>query len=232
MNSTPIPLNSFLEEGAFIGNLCDFIDSNTMIQIESKIKYIRSYVESDRESVLTCRYNYAPESKIYENQIRLKEVPARDLYVEKNNLVVTQKWYEFFVDIEHNKYFFNLSKKIVKTFYPNIEIEEGDRLGNFTLYEDGHFISSHRDGYNNNRLCALIMYLSNVVDYNNGGGELIITVNSGAQHVVRPLLGTFSLIDFSKNDLIHEVKAVKNGFKRYAFIHFFKVKNIKNKTII
>ena len=232
MNSTPILLSNFLEEGAYVGSLYDFIDANEITQIESKVKAIHNYVESDRESILTCRYNYAPEPEEYEHQIRLSEILKRDLYVKENNLTVTQKWYEFSVDKEYNKYFYNLSKTILQTVYPNVKIEEGDRLGDFTLYEDGHFIDSHRDGYNNGRLCVLIMYLSSEADYNNGGGELIITTNSGTQHTVKPLLGTFAIMDFLKSDLIHEVKAVKNGFKRYSFIHFFKVRNTKNKAII
>ena len=232
MNSTPIPLSSFLEEGVYVGSLSDFIDANEITQIESKVKAIHSYVESDRESILLCRYNYAPEPEKYESQIRLSEILERDLYVKENNFVITQKWYEFSVDRKYNEYFYNLSKKILETVYPNVEIERGGGLGDFTLYEDGHFIDSHRDGYNNGRLCVLIMYLSSEADYNDGGGELIITTNSGTQHTVKPLLGTFSIMDFLKSDLIHEVKAVKNGFKRYSFINFFKVENVENKITI
>ena len=228
MNSTLIPLNNFLDEGAYIGNLHDFISTDEIIQIESKVKDIDNYVESDRESILLCRYNYAPESKEYKHQIRLSEIPERDLYVKENNLVVTQKWYEFSVNKEYSEYFYDLSIKILETIYPNVEIEQNSRKGDFTLYEDNHFIDSHRDGYNNNRLCVIIIYLSSEIDYNNGGGELIITTNSDTQHIIKPLLGTFCIMDFSKSDLIHEVKVVKNGFKRYSFINFFKV---KSKTI-
>ena len=228
MNSTPIPLSSFLEEGAYVGSLYDFIDANEITQIESKAKDIHKYVESDRESILSCVYNYAPEPQAYKSKISFNEIPERDLYIKQNNLIATQKWYEFNASKQHHQYFYYLSKKILETIYPNTEIDQDGGMGNFTLYEDGHFIDSHRDGYNNGRLCVLIMYLSNEVNYNDGGGELIITTNSGVQHTVKPLLGTFSIMDFSKSDLIHEVKVVKNGFKRYSFINFFKV---KSKTI-
>jgi len=232
MNSTPIPLSSFLEEGAYVGNLYDFIDANEMTQVESKIKGICSYVESDRESILKCRYDYAPELQSYEHSIPLNQILERDLFIKENDLRTVQKWYEFSMSNEYHQYFYSLSKKIVNTLYPDTVIDDSDRMGDFTLYEDDHFISDHKDGYSNGRLCVLIMYLSSEADYNNGGGELIITTNSSTQHTVKPLLGTFSIMDFSKSDLIHEVKAVKNGFKRYSFINFFKVKNVENKITI
>ena len=232
MNSTPIPLSNFLSEGAYIGNLYDFIDADGMRLIESKAKEIDNYVESNKKAILKCRYNYAPEPQPYKHQISFKEVPERDSYVKENNLTATQKWYEFYAGEQYHQYFYHLSKKILKTIYPDTKLERSSAMGDFTLYEDSHFIDSHRDGYNNGRLCVLIMYLSKESDYNDGGGELVITTNSGAQHTIKPLLGTFSILDFSKSDLIHEVKKVKNGFKRYAFINFFKSENIETKNIV
>jgi Rps23 Pro-64 3,4-dihydroxylase Tpa1-like proline 4-hydroxylase len=222
MNSIPIPLSSFLEEGVYIGNLYDFIDENEMIQIDSKIKDIHNYVNSDRESALLCRYDYEPPTHEYKHSLSLKEVPERDLFIEKNNYNTIQKWYEFEMDWEFHQYFCDLCTKILNTLYPNTEIMKNDRMGDFTLYEDGHFIHSHKDGADNGRLCVLIIYLTKESEYNDGGGELVVTTSSNKQYTIKPLLGTFSVLDFSKNDPVHEVKKVKNGFKRYAFMKFFK----------
>jgi Rps23 Pro-64 3,4-dihydroxylase Tpa1-like proline 4-hydroxylase len=94
-------------------------------------------------------------------------------------------------------------------------------MPNFTLYEDGHFIDPHSDGLNVGRVCGLIIYLSYEEDYNDGGGELVIETNSNTEYVIKPIFGTFSLLDFTKNNIRHSVNAVKNGFKRYSFIYFY-----------
>ena len=91
----------------------------------------------------------------------------------------------------------------------------------------GHFIAEHNDGENIDRVCALIVYLSYDEDYNDGGGELIATGNSGKIYTIKPTFGTFSLLDFTKNNVKHSVSEVKNGFKRYAFISFFNKQKIK-----
>jgi Rps23 Pro-64 3,4-dihydroxylase Tpa1-like proline 4-hydroxylase len=119
----------------------------------------------------------------------------------------------------------NFCKRILNNFYPDVEINYGGGFGGFTLYEDGHFIIDHKDGNNPGRICVIIIYLSSEQEYNNdGGGELVIKTNSQKEYTIKPILGTFSLLDFSKNDVNHQVNVVKNGFKRYSFINFFYMK--------
>ena len=49
----------------------------------------------------------------------------------------------------------------------------------------------------------MIVYLSYDEDYNDGGGELIATGNSGKIYTIKPTFGTFSLLDFTKNNVKH-----------------------------
>ena len=101
-------------------------------------------------------------------------------------------------------YFMEISKKILDNFYPNINISY-EQSPQFTLYEDGHFIAENNDGENVGRVCALIIYLSYDEDYNDGGGELIVTSNTGKLYNIKPTFGTFSLLDFTKNNVRHSV---------------------------
>jgi hypothetical protein len=68
---------------------------------------------------------------------------------------------------------------------------------------------------------AFIIYLSDDDDYNSGGGELVIKTNTNMIYNIKPTFGTFSLLDFTKNNVRHSVNSVKNGFKRYSFLYFF-----------
>jgi hypothetical protein len=230
MNSTPIQPNDYLDEGAYVGNIMDFINDDEYKQMLSVIEKVKNYSVVNRDTELRCRYMINGEGSSYEHSIPLSEVGERDLYIKENNLVIFQKWFEYSIktnpgELDCFDFFKNFSKKILDYFYPNYEINYDARTGGFTLYEDGHFIQDHNDGNNPGRVCVVIMYLSSDSEYNNdGGGELIIKTNSHKEYTIKPILGTFSLLDFSENDVHHQVNMVKNGFKRYAFINFFYLK--------
>ena len=232
MNSTPIYPNDLINEGAYVGNIIDFINDSEYNEMLLVIEKIKDYSITNRNTDLYCRYmfNGEKENYNYKHKILLNEVEERDIYVQKNNLTIFQKWYEYTInqkpnEIKYHSIFDKTGKKILDHFYPNYEINYNSS-GTFTLYEDGHFIDYHTDGNNPGRVCVIIIYLSSELEYNsNGGGELVITTNSQKKHIIKPILGTFSLLDFTKNNIYHQVNMVKNGFKRYAFINFFNVKD-------
>jgi Rps23 Pro-64 3,4-dihydroxylase Tpa1-like proline 4-hydroxylase len=231
MNSTSIQPNDYLDEGAYVGNIMDFINDDEYNEMLSVIEKVKEYSVVNRDTELYCRYQLRLVEDDYEHRIPLSEVEVRDSYVKDNNIKIFQKWLEFKVknkpgEPNCNDFFINICKKILNHFYPNVEVNYGSGFGGFTLYEDGHFIIDHKDGNNVGRLCVIIIYLSPESEYDadgGGGGELVIKTNSQKQYTIKPILGTFTLLDFSENDIFHEVNMVKNGFKRYAFINFFYV---------
>ncbi len=230
MNSTPIQPDKLLEEGAYVGNIMDFINVDEYNEMLSVIEKVKDYSVVNRDTELHCRYMINNHKDNYEHMIPLSEIESRDLYVQKNNLTIFQKWFEYKIKQEpdgpnYTDFFINICKRILDHFYPNVEINYSGGFGGFTLYEDGHFIVDHNDGNNVGRVCVIIMYLSSELEYNNdGGGELVVKTNSQKEYTIKPILGTFSLLDFSQNDVHHQVNMVKNGFKRYSFINFFYTK--------
>lgn len=240
MNITPNPLDNLytsplIDEGVYCGNLFDFLNSAEIEHTKTLIDKVKKFSIKERDTKLHCRYNHTLiqdlENGIDENvgfisSIKLSEVAIRDEFVKENQRDITQKWFEFSGFDMDCKYFMEISKKILDKFYPNINIDY-TQSPQFTLYEDGHFIAEHNDGENVGRVCVLIIYLSYDEDYNEGGGELIVTSKSGKIYTIKPTFGTFSLLDFTKNNLKHSVSEVKNGFKRYAFISFFNKIKIK-----
>jgi len=218
MNSIPISLNNFMEEGAYIGKLTDFFNEEEIEKMRNIKTELESFFETKKDKVY-CRYNFDTDIQ-YKHSILYNEVVERDNFVKSNNLKVSQKWYEFNGEGEHRDFFLEKSKPILSHLYPDINFAD-TKGGDFTLYEDGHFIEPHRDGLNKDRVCVLIIYLTDESEYNDGGGELVIKTNSDQEFTIIPVLGTFSVLDFSKNNIIHRVNSVRNGFKRYAFIKFF-----------
>lgn len=138
----------------------------------------------------------------------------------------SQCWY-FFPAIENDKlneiisdiylktiYDLYLEDIVNKRNYQQISISSGTEL---TLYTKNNFIEPHEDGYVKNRLCVLLMYLND--DYQDGyGGELVINEST----IVKPEFGNIAILDFTKNNIKHEVlRVINDNFKRFAFIKFF-----------
>ena len=86
-----------------------------------------------------------------------------------------------------------------------------------TLYVKDNYISGHADGIDGDRLCVLLMYLND--DWENGyGGEIIVN----DEVTVPPLFGNIVILDFTENNIEHEVlKVLNESFERYAIIKFF-----------
>lgn len=232
MNTIPIKLNDLkksflLNEGVYAGDLFDFLKENELWYLQDIISEIKEYSVKERDKLM-CRYDYTllnengiNENDGFEHTIPLSDVLDRDVFVRENNREITQKWLEFEGFNDRCNFFIEISKRILDFFYSDIEIEYY-QIPHFALYEDGHFIQEHNDGKNIGRVCGLIIYLSDEDDYKNeGGGELVVHTNSKKIYEISPVFGTFTLLDFTKNNIRHSVNEVKNGFKRYSFIYFF-----------
>jgi Rps23 Pro-64 3,4-dihydroxylase Tpa1-like proline 4-hydroxylase len=128
----------------------------------------------------------------------------------------THNWTDDVVNAR--EYFRNLIESYVPQIYPDLKdnIRHED---NFTLYENGDFITPHKDGYNIGRYCVVLIYLSDEKDYIDGGGKLIID-NGDTKEEVLPIKYNFTILDFTENDINHSVEVVKNNFRRFTYIDF------------
>ena len=68
MNSTPIQPDNFLDEGAYVGNIMDFIDINEFNEMLSVIEKVKEYSVVNRDTELHCRYNYTQQENLQETQ--------------------------------------------------------------------------------------------------------------------------------------------------------------------
>ena len=86
-----------------------------------------------------------------------------------------------------------------------------------TLYVKDNYISGHADGIDGTRLCVLLMYLND--DWESGyGGEIVVN----EEITIPPLFGNIVILDFTENNIEHEVpKVINENFERFAIIKFF-----------
>lgn len=218
-----IDKKELLRSGIYIGKTDTIIaDNEQHNEIIEKLKW-----HSESKNAFKCRYEFKDYNGVYERRIELNQIEDRDKYVIDNNLKVFQKWYEsdLSLDLDEVKglhscveYFKNLVDGFIVDIYPDLENNIMHNYA-FTLYEDGHFIIPHKDGQNVGRKCAILIYLSDEKDYNDGGGKFITKVDNNTIDVY-PFKENFVILDFTENNLLHSVEHVKNGFKRYTYIDF------------
>ena len=75
------------------------------------------------------------------------------------------------------------------------------------VYEEGCFLSPHRDGGGGH--CSMLLYTNE--DYVEGmGGELVCIDSKGKEIIVPPTIGTLAIVDFKK-DPSHSVNIIKGN---------------------
>jgi GDP-L-fucose synthase len=207
------------DSGFYVGTLDEiFTDYETL---NNKIDELKSLSTTKEYYSARFDYNLANDEPRYKISINEEEYNEREKFVKENGRITVQKWWESTDHIfnELKEYFNSEVVKYLRKIYPE-SIGNESHNTNFTLYENGDFITPHRDGFNKSRYCVILIYLSDEKDYNNGGGELVILEN-GIEVVVPPIKGNFAILDFTRNNANHAVNPVKNDFVRYTYINFY-----------
>ena len=88
-----------------------------------------------------------------------------------------------------------------------------------TYYNDGCKLKNHSDGTGTGRICALLIYLNEEYDENDGG---ILILND--EEKVIPTFGKVAIIDLQTFDIPHMVTEVTGGLGRFAILTFVKKK--------
>jgi len=166
-----------------------------------------------------------------------KNVPFEELEKLKEECAPLKLW-QFWYSTDSVDKDFNLSdeeylqirkifKRILKKCYPMYYVTmlrgEGQMNSiNCTMYNKMCYINPHYDGFSDNKLCTILIYLNE--DYKDGyGGELVINNKTK----IIPDLGRIVVIDLSKANPNHEVTEVLDGsFKRCALQTLFFKTNI------
>jgi Rps23 Pro-64 3,4-dihydroxylase Tpa1-like proline 4-hydroxylase len=117
------------------------------------------------------------------------------------------------------KTYYDGIKNLVKYFYDFDEAQEFAVDANFTYYTKGCFLQNHSDGTGTGRICALLIYLNEEYDENDGG---ILILNN--EEKVIPTFGKVAIIDLNSFDIPHMVTKVTGGIGRYSILSFIKRK--------
>ena len=220
----PFLKRDLFDNGFYVGKLDEiFTDIDTL---NGKIEELKSLSKTKEHYSARFDYNLDDSESKYKISLNEEEMKEREIFVKDNNKIAVQRWWESTSPVfnELKEYLNSEVVKYLRKIYPE-SIGNESHNSNFTLYENGDFITPHRDGFNKSRYCVILIYLSDEKDYNNGGGELVILEN-GVEVVVSPIKGNFAILDFTRNNANHAVNPVKNDFVRYTYINFYQNEKI------
>jgi hypothetical protein len=88
-----------------------------------------------------------------------------------------------------------------------------------TYYNKGCMLGNHGDGTGTGRVCAMLIYLNE--EYNENDGGILILDN---KEKVIPTFGKVAIIDLQSFDIQHQVTEVTDGLGRFALLTFVKKK--------
>ena len=144
----------------------------------------------------------------------------RDGWLEQYGDIVCQSWFNLQVDFNHTKVIELLNKIFLK--YYSIDTDLLKHHIAYTLFNKGSFIVEHTDGSDANRIAGVLIYLNENYDKNDGGCLIVNDTNTGEKIEVVPEMGNVVVLDYTENQIPHEVTKVLKG-NRYAictFIHY------------
>lgn len=149
----------------------------------------------------------------------------KDVIFNKFMIAQNQSWFQGHLEYEQEIAIRNIQKKILKYFY-NGRFDDVDLYFppkqecqiSLTSFSKGSLITDHADGANPRRLAAILIYLNKDWDIKNGG-NLIVRKNE-KETLVPAEYGQVVILDFTENNVHHEVTPVMGDRDRWAVLSF------------
>ncbi len=185
------------------------------------------YELDDKDAVIS--YKTAFTVKIADNFNTFEKASEKkeeliDIFKKDTDIFCFQTWYYNDLNIViHNQ---KLSKykeyieNLVKYYFDFEETQEFILFSPIVTYYDLDCeLKNHSDGTGTGRVCAILIYLNEEYDENDGG----YLVLNNTEKVI-PTFGRVAIIDLQTFDIQHMVTKVTGGIGRYAMLSFVKRK--------
>lgn len=203
---------------------------NTKMNREDILKVIESN-ELTRVCHVDTIFAEYPNKVKYPNEevfncdlsIDIKDIKDRE-YIKDfliNNLDVKESGQFFFnkkvLELSLNIKISDIIKDIYEYFYeiPVNDVNIYNVENNCTFFSKDCFIINHQDGFNPERVCGILIYLTKDYKYETGGH---LVLDGGV--VVTPEIGKVVVLDYTKNNVEHMVTPVMNESGRSAILKF------------
>lgn len=185
------------------------------------------YEKNDKNGVvsdnITFSVKLADSFKTFEKASEKKE-ELIDIFKKDTDIFCFQTWYynDLNVVIGNQKFpkYKEYIQNLVKYYFDFEETQEFILFSpTVTYYDLDCELKNHSDGTGTGRVCAILIYLNEQYDENDGG----YLVLNNTEKVI-PTFGRVAIIDLQTFDIQHMVTKVTGGIGRYAMLSFVKRK--------
>ena len=207
------------DRGFYVGNVIeDLVTPHNKKDFDyQRQRAIKESFNTDNLFYMSCIAGL--EGNAYPINLSYSQIEERRTLIKEKNFQINQQWHYF--GNESLSWWNDFVTPVLKTLYtPTSGRFRFD--SRFSLYKNGDFTDNHRDSAMPTRFCAVLLYLTDESEYNDGGGEIVL-YNSNTEigkTAVLPLFPTYIILDIKNHSLHHEVLPVKNDFSRLAFLSF------------
>jgi len=209
------------EKGYYTGTVDEFylnVTEYRRMAFKTRTEIYHKALAENHIKYMNCIHGRV--GNLYPNELDPSQKDRRKQMIKEKGYTVDQQW-SYFGGAQLQDYI-KIIEKLVFPLYTDLTEENIRHNAKFTLYENEDSTDLHIDHYVPGRKCAVLLYLSELDDYNDGGGKLILTKLKDKKFLedVPPVVPNFAIIDTEKHQLYHGVEPVKNDFKRFAFLDF------------
>ena len=161
--------------------------------------------------------------RLYKSSVSFDVAKTEMDEISSNMDNIIQNWYEHdYLRLSLGDTIQKIKHNITRKLF---SIDDSIKLKNFlsriTFFDYGGRITNHADGTYQDRICAIMIYLNETYDINDGG---ILKLNN--EEAVLPIFGNVAVISLDKNkNPEHAVSKVTGGIGRYAITTFLNYEN-------
>ena len=193
---------------------------NEEINLMDKLTSLRIDFQN---TITNERVQFRKDYETHENaKVKQKEVLD---FLKNDYIQCSQMWYYremneiVTLDTDLDSYKNHIKNMMIELFDFKETQEYSLFAPSFTYYNNGCHLQNHSDGTGTGRICAVLIYLNEIYDENDGG---ILVLNNDEQ--ILPTFGKVAIIDLQTFDIKHMVTQVTGGMGRYALLSFVKTK--------
>ncbi len=235
--------NQLITNGYYIGKSTEIFSPFELAKIRNAIQsdIKTSFAENNNNDwmyFLTCAWKTEANKDDQLNKpITFEKIQEKLDSVKKNDAFIQQSWFfKSYPDLKYLPLLKSVVENKLKNYVAKIyninydDIEGGPMV---TYYRKNDFISVHRDGKNEGRICGILVYFATQNNYKKEyGGRLLLSPAKEQTHMepedydllnirIEPTAPNMVILDFTKNNIFHAVEKCYEDFYRTAFIVFF-----------
>ena len=196
-------------------------ESNNLKKFLNGLRADASGVSLHKDNYNSFEEAQAEKNKIIENFFLNKKENSEgfaQIYYQNHFSKIFEKVTGEVLSDSADNYCRHIIDEIVKYYFDLDKSVRLDNLASATYYDIECVLAKHSDGTGTGRICAVLVYLNEEYDANDGG--LLIL---DEDYVVVPLFGNIAIIDLQTFDIKHEVTKVTGGLGRFAILSFIKI---------